>query len=397
MDFNTVKRHLPEDIIVHIEEYNRIDNIVIFDFYDSNENRTFCELLNIEFNYGPSLVVIQDYQGKKVMENTFYRISKDVINRWLINESVHLENNSFIIGYTIKNNAFNVFSESITFNLGPSFYYSNFLWYESSAPEIKLLKEKGKARILIKNVGQANWNEIQFNNIPRIVYDCGAPTFASKSEVREIIGNKTAEYLAAKPILILSHWDKDHYHALCGMSDEELSAFKAVIYRKFNYTFTSRILLGRFQRLINEEISLPPEEKVKGKVRLIRKSNVNNQIVIYNATKHKDRNVSGIVITMKTARSSAVLCGDAHYEQISDDVLPDLNYKNNHYLIVPHHGGQAGHFKYQIGKKLIPTQAIISVGKNHYNHPTYENIQSLKSLKFNLQRTDFDGDIIIDL
>jgi hypothetical protein len=67
------------------------------------------------------------------------------------------------------------------------------------------------------------------------------------------------------------------------------------------------------------------------------------------------------------------------YDQISRYILPHLNYKHLHNLVVPHHGGNAGKYTYIIPKYVSVSTAIISVGVNHYKHPFPLNVKALRS------------------
>lgn len=93
-----------------------------------------------------------------------------------------------------------------------------------------------------------------------------------------------------------------------------------------------------------------------------------------------------------------ILSGDALYEQLSRDILVDLNFQHTHHLLVPHHGGKAGRFKYARPFKTLFGNAIISVGKNPYGHPIENNIESLRGVGFHVRQTRFEKqDIVISL
>jgi len=120
--------------------------------------------------------------------------------------------------------------------------------------------------------------------------------------------------------------------------------------------------------------------------------------MIYNAQHHKNRNISGIVISLKTKESSVILSGDCHYEQISVDVLPHLNFKHKHNLVVPHHGGKAGNYIYNLPKNVTPDNAIISVGPNNYGHPMLNYTRALTIDWSRVQKTQtVNTDIKINL
>ena len=101
---------------------------------------------------------------------------------------------------------------------------------------------------------------------------------------------------------------------------------------------------------------------------------------------------------MKTKSASVVLPSDAHYEQISRDILPHLNFRHTHKLVVPHHGGKAGIYNYNIPPLCAVGEAVISVGENRYRHPLANYIISLTASGFVIQQTNVLGaDIVIPL
>ena len=63
-------------------------------------------------------------------------------------------------------------------------------------------------------------------------------------------------------------------------------------------------------------------------------------------------------------------------------------------LKVAHHGS-----KYSSGQEFLarvkPVLAVISVGKNHFGHPTKEVLDRLQQIGAKILRTDQDGEIVI--
>ena len=79
-------------------------------------------------------------------------------------------------------------------------------------------------------------------------------------------------------------------------------------------------------------------------------------------------------------------------------VLPHLNFKHKHHLVVPHHGGKAGKYVYKLPKNVIPDKAIISVGPNKYKHPLSIYTSALTTDRFSVLKTQkVKNDITINL
>jgi len=400
MYYSYYKKKFPDSVLVYIEEFNKLDRTVLFDFIDSNEFRLFANTIDTNFDLNkPSMVLLNNYEGRTIQENTTYAIRPEVIQFWQEQGLINTDNiDSFLIGYFIdvSKTAEPVFHQSVSLkDFQDEFYLNPYMRGTGNISRIQL-SGKGKASVTVRNVGQGNWNEINFDNKTQIVYDAGAPMIASRANIAAIIGNRCVLYSNSKPILILSHWDKDHYHSLIGMTDVELqNNFSALVCRDHVPNLTSRILFGRLRDAIGPAniFTISADQRVtRGGPTYFRPlTPLKNQIVIYNSQYHKNRNISGLALTIKTKSGSAVLTGDAHYEQISRDILPHLNYKHNHNLVVPHHGGKAGAYIYQTPILASVAQAIISVGKNHYRHPLPKYVDSLRSSGFNIQQTNTVG------
>ena len=397
MNYYYHKKKFPDSVLVYVEEFNKQGETVLFDFIDSNEYALFTGLLNSNDGLKkPSMVLLKNYNGRTIQENTIYSIRPKTIQSWSEQIAINSENlNSFLIGYNIdvKRTEELIFNESISLNDSLDDSYLNYFMQGSGVGTKIPFYNKGKISVIVRKVGQGNWNEIVFDDKVKIVYDAGAPMNASRADIATIIGNRNIMYPVSKPILILSHWDKDHYHSLIGMTDTELkNNFSAFICRDRVPNLTSRILFVRLRsavKLINTFcISAEPKLTLGGPTFFTPLTPTTDQIVLYNSQYHKNRNISGLILTVKTKHESVILSGDAHYDQISRDILPSLNYIHNHNLIVPHHGGKAGNYNYNTPALVKNSQAVISVGPNRYGHPIGNYVASLRANGFAIIQTN---------
>ncbi len=393
--------YFPDDILVFIEEINREENTVIFDFIDSNEYSKFDAALQIRNSIErASMVKVINYRQRSIRENTTYAIDRNVLMR--MSENVEQIENSFLFGYSINlsNSTEILFKASVTIGERDRFDIGAIVGGGRQA-EILDIPLGGRIDINVRNVGQGNWNEVIANQTVKVVYDAGCYMNASKAVVRTYIGTKVTEYSNNKPCLILSHWDKDHYHALVGMTDAELQCFSSFICPNIRPNITSRILYGRIENAIGTHniYAVANIAKMKGvppTLGLI--SPRGNSLMIFNSTMNRDRNQAGIVIVVNTHRSSIIMPGDCHYKLLSDVLLPILNRTHDHNLVVPHHGGNAGAYLYAMMPGTIPQHAVISVGRNRWGHPKPVYTSGLTMNGFQVTDTQtFAGDIIINL
>jgi hypothetical protein len=394
-------KYYPNDILVFIEEINREENLVVFDFIDSNEFEKFDNTLEFQHKtLKASMVKVTNYKQKSIRENTVYAIDRNVLLS--LRQNIEQIEDSFLFGYTINltHEVDFLFKTSVT--VGEMDRYNIGAITSGGAKENILdITLKGTIDVIVRNIGQGNWNEITVEKVVKVVYDAGAPMNASTTTVRTYIGNKPTEYSKDKPCLILSHWDKDHYHSLVGMSDAELQCFSSFICPEIRPNITSRILYGRIEQAIGSNniytvSNIPKVKGVPSTLELI--SPVGNNFMIFNSTHNKDRNQAGIVLAIKTIKSSIILPGDGHYTPLSNCILPMLNHTHIHNLVVPHHGGKGGAYNYKLYPGTTPGQAVISVGNNRYGHPKLEYTRSLTLDWFQVLNTQTVGaDITIKL
>ena len=79
------------------------------------------------------------------------------------------------------------------------------------------------------------------NNITRIVYDIGAELRANQTIVRSLFYSRLYTLKRDKPILVISHWDIDHYHCLeCASIQEIRTCFSKVVCMDMMKSLTSQ-------------------------------------------------------------------------------------------------------------------------------------------------------------
>lgn len=395
--------YYPNDTIVYVEEIDEENNYIILDFIDSDQHRKFSSLFNtIDSEIGKSSMILVKnyYPRKRIRENTAYAIKKDVLLDFV--QFISEYEDSHLIKYQIdlKNSTKELFFRSVSLSdIEKSISIMELRKYNNALSNLNI-PLGGNLQVAVRNVGLANWNELILNKNVIIVYDVGAPLFASRAKVREIIGNKIEQYSKSKPILFLSHWDKDHYHSLIEMTDEEIKCFSLFICIDRAITNTSKILLDRFKNLLGlknvYEIPNITRTSRGGKTPLYLISNIDSQVLLFTSMYHKTKNISGLVLAIRILKSSAIFSGDCFYNQLSEHVLPIINYENNHTLIVPHHGGEAGKYQYH-SKSIKKKNAIISAGKSKH-HPCKYYTDILRSEFEILRSTKVEQkDIIINI
>ena len=381
-------------ILLYIEKYLPNQKIVVADFVDSNEFTEFSSIVGFDYDWigRPTMIEFSNYSQKKVSEGTIYKASTKVLQT-LIKRLVENEN-SFIIGFTIRLTPDDqtIFGTSKSFSekekierfIGGGFHTID---YEANNININNIN-----KIVVRNVGQGSSNELWNNDSCAILFDCGTLYSTSRTDLLNLVADREEHYKTSKPLCVISHWDVDHYHFLLAFSDETIKSFSHIIYRDVVPTLTARKAIGRFN-IVNESALLPlavqdpPQGKKSGKELHEINLSRNNFIFLYNGTRNRSRNKSGIGLVFYKTKKCVIFSADFEYEQISKSILDKINYSCEHFLVVPHHGGKAGKFVYDYCRRNKLKDAIISVGKNPYKHPLKDNIENLKNIGFNVIQT----------
>lgn len=338
------------------------------------------------------MIRVSNYHGPNVVEGATYHLHRKVISDWIEEGRLAIaEDNSLIVGFELNASGLNSFFFGRPKSFNEYERHIRNIDFKGGSVKTMDLPSFSVPHIIIRSVGQGNWNEIHDGKI-RLVYDAGTAWTATHKQVQALVATRSQQYEDDRPGFVLSHWDVDHYHLLLGMSIATAQSFKYFVCRGKLPNLTSR----RAMAMISNVIALPPEPRSAGKPRL-HLLHQTGDVMLFNSERHRDRNQSGLVIAVNRKASSAVLAGDQHYTQISTCVLPHLSPLGCHNLVVPHHGGAAGKIVYS-GTTASLGIAAVSVGHNSYGHPNPGTLKKLTALGFQVERTDVNhGDISIPL
>lgn len=392
-------------ILVSIEKFNRATNIVLVDFTESNEFDSFDILLGLNYPWQqrPTMIRIINYYQRNLIEGSVCQISNE--NLILIRDRIELVEDSLLIGFQIDLAGFPVtFLEKAKPRKDQDWNLRSL----TSGVEIDNVNfditHSPIDKLIVRNIGQGSWNELISDSKCFLIFDCGTIHTTSRIDLISMFGNKNHEYQASKPGLILSHWDVDHYHFLLAFEDDTIKSIPMFMHRDIIPNLTAKKTIGRFN-ILNTQALLPVRacsSRPKRSSTALKSVTLNRSgsLLLFNACNNRSRNKSGIGLCLRKKKINVILPGDFDYSQVSSYMLPAVNYNSDHYLIVPHHGGNAGKFVYTSSQLNSLKQAVISVGNNPYKpkHPHIKNITDLQAKGFSVVRTDLiTGDHIIYL
>lgn len=287
--------------------------------------------------------------------------------------------------------------------------YPSYLRGNYALPHQLYIKNGAPYSLRVNNVGQANSNEILLGEDPIIVYDFGAPLSYSTARVNGLRNNRLPIYKRTQPILVISHWDLDHYRCLVGMSLQDLQCFSGVFCPEHMKSITSqKVFLNLYSALPGQVWSVvAPARRMSGQYNIHRVASYNaGQFNIFVGDRQSNINYSGLLVGFYGYNEVANLTGDAHFSQ-ADELLSNMSggltfvMPNN--IVVPHHGGKTNSGIMRFSNNYVTNKALISVdakdpiNKARYHHPDSQVINMYKSAGFSVERTDLQGDLIVNL
>lgn len=166
------RKKIADSVLVYVEEFNRSEGVVLFDFIDSDEFGLFINLINPTYDLKePSMVLLRNYKGRVIRDNTIYAIRLSTILSWHEQDIVKSDTlNSFLIGFNIDVSDTDelIFKESISPKFFVKNYYQEFFMIgNGNGPHVPI-QYSGTISVVVRNVGQGNWNEVCFNDIVKL-------------------------------------------------------------------------------------------------------------------------------------------------------------------------------------------------------------------------------------
>lgn len=251
--------------------------------------------------------------------------------------------------------------------------------------------------LIVHDVGHGNWNEIE-NKECTVFFDIGAGKYYGKEDIRALIQKVDLERIE-RLIIVISHWDVDHYHALFDMEKSELKKIEKVI-----APTPPANKLGEIPRTIVRVIELLKGEginieyipktkkiyKTTQKVEIHFSQLINSDVSLYRTTGAKNKNLDSIVLYYEGSDKSMLLTGDNYYDKVYEFILAHRKI-NKLIMVVPHHGGLAGKFKQGDWTRLSTEMVICSWGVNNYGHSSTKLKKLFNGTFSNFQETNGTG------
>lgn len=252
------------------------------------------------------------------------------------------------------------------------------------------------AELMVWDVNQGNFNEVKVDDQPYVIFDAGTEVLNVAVPFQPLQHKLTVELQQANvPMFVLSHWHTDHYSLLFAQSNNDLLRIAYYVLPSYVKSLSVFCFIARLQQIgacINMVVLPFSNPWVKYVI--------NTSLTLY-ANKYVTSSVnnSGLTLFVQGPTNNAMLPGDGRYKiaeaQTKDSILLPMTASQMHYLVIPHHGGDAGTVSYVI-PNARSIEGVVSVGANNrHRHPNVAVIGKLgRFLQPNIEMTMTHGDIV---
>ncbi len=388
------------ECIVYLEAYSKVGDGIVdayIDFRQMKDMVLFGRVANYENNKASFVELRSLKSSKRLRRGCYYKLNLDLLGNYQLEK----REDSLLIGasYDLKDMQMPEGDDTELLQTHDALDPEEMS--EASIPQGRVFDagQGDDLKLFVKDVDQANWNELRCGNSVKVVYDAGARLRARGPEVRAIFDSRKQDLMQSKPVLVLSHWDMDHIHCLKVMTDAEIrDCFSKVVCSNKLRSITSKGVLESFRRILGRQnvYCLPLPGRTNGiDMHLWRREGC---ISLYQGESSSQINYCGLVMFVRGANRSANYTGDCKLSQAKnayDQEMAQGLATEHHVLVSPHHGGD---YDARCRCYSRPCGRIeISVGANNdYGHPHPKMLAYLESLGTVSQTKDV-GDIVENL
>lgn len=392
-------------IIVYLLDYktegDNIYDYAYIDFRTLKDLRLFNQLSRLNITTETVISLVNLHANKRLRRGAYYRLNF----RLLQDENVegHYVTDDLTIGYSYDFSHARWHNNEYLLDTHEPLDREDIIFVNNATNNIfaGLVNGIKEPKLRVNNVGQGNCNEILDGEHVKLVYDIGAAMNMKKADVIALKNKRIGAYKSSSPLLVISHWDLDHFIQLKEMSDQELACFSGLLCSSRQPSCSSQTIYARIKKAIGKanvnSVKMYPTINHNDQMYFYQKANA---FAFYYGKKATRKNYAGFTVFVQGNVRSVILTGDCNYAQLSDVLVqevPNSGQVGNLVMVVPHHGGTfSGKFKiFSIPLVFTAEEAIISVDamNNNYGHPSKATIQMLRSWFAQINRTDAVGDI----
>lgn len=392
------------DIIVYLDSYVKYatgDNVMSIDFRLEKDLSLFTEALRetmpqygFSRETGGTYLRIRGYNTRKRLRTgCYYRLNTE-----LLRSAEFQGEGSYSFAGTLDFTNARTGTETELLDSHSPLNPDEMSAYDNGTLDLNV--PVGDMELYVANVRQANWNELRCGGKAVVVYDIGAPLNAGKIYLDELVRRHQQDYAQGGAMLVISHWDIDHYQCLLAMSDNEIRhSFSCMAFPGIYKTLTAKRAIDKMRGVLGENHmhAFQPAQK-QGQTRnpQMKSCWASQPVALYIGERSRNINFSGLCMFVDGTRRSAMFTGDCKLSQAYaalTSARATISRDKGHVLVCPHHGGDYG----KAARRYAHCDmAAISVGRhNSYGHPDKLMMEYLCQLTCgNVKETRNDHDIV---
>jgi competence protein ComEC len=234
----------------------------------------------------------------------------------------------------------------------------------------------GKVRVIFCDVGQGDGILVQ-KGMSQMIIDTGPPN----NKMGECLGKYMPFWDKKIEVIIISHWDKDHSGGLVDIEKyykvEKLYSGKESPDKNEQNIYSSDLADGEMIKMGEIEFDVISTKGVEGKgVDL--------------------ENGESVIGVLSYRINRFLMMGDVTAEVENRMVWRNELMGKIDVLKVSHHGSGTATSE-ELLEAVKPMEAVISVGKNTFGHPSPEVIKRLEEKGIKIRRTDQEGNIVYEI
>ena len=389
-----------DECIVYLETFEKAGDGIVDAYIDFRQRKDFV-LFSRAMGYDNSSATVIELRSlssaKRLRRGCYYNLNLELLKNYQLTK----EEDSLLIGATIDLAAMPVPVDDDTELLQKHEPLDAEKLSMRNVPQNALFGQiqRNDLHLFVKDVDQANWNELRQGEMVKVVYDIGARLKANRQEIERILNSRRPVIERDKPILVISHWDLDHIHCLKYFSENDIKkCFSKIICPDKIKSMTAGDVLVKFRNALGvaNVYCLPVPARTNGVT--VHHWRSEGCVSIYQGEQSSNVNFAGLLMLVKGGNKSANYTGDCRLAQAKDAYDKERANgiaSNEHVLVAPHHGGD---YDAKYRQYSLPCDEIaISVGVgNGYGHPHKEMKKYLMTLG-SVEMTMDVGDIVKDL
>lgn len=405
----------PDFVIVYLEDYSENEEhgySLLLDFFTPFDYLSFLDF------FGSEIIKDEDRDGfyNKAPKSTFFRIDGFKMDdepekgahyyldlRRLSERNPNVEHGKLedfpllCVMTLLRRNQEKRQNDVLLYQTRPLIYPQWLFRILNHTIKLEEIPENEKVELAVWDVDQGNFNEVSLGNDPGrpyVIFDAGTEVLNDTIQFYSLLQKLNGEMAKAEiSLVVLSHWHTDHYSLLFAESDCNLKRIKQCVFPSYVKNLSVFLFLVRLNLLgVNVLMKALPNKKPWIKLPLSKCVTIYANRYVYSCV-----NNSGLTLFVQGTHNNAMLPGDCRYRlaesQTKDAITVAMKDGQKHYLVIPHHCGEAGTVSYNV-QNVNTIEGIVSVGRTgRHGHPNEDVKNKIEKFVHPIEMTkDLKGD-----